>query len=139
MAPAAQSTLLRYFSSSQTKPSDYDLIVTGDLGWEGGDILCELMEQEGIDIRPNYNDCGRMMFSRNTQDTHSGGSGCGCVATVFSSYLLPRIQNGSIRRMLLMGTGALLSPDSLKQGRSIPGVAHLVCVESPIASRKEAR
>ena len=137
MAPAAESTLLRYFATSGDSPSDYDLIVTGDLGWEGGDILCELMLREGIDIRPQYNDCGRMMFSRNTQDTHSGGSGCGCVATVFASYLLPRIANGQIKRMLLMGTGALLSPDSLKQGQSIPGVAHLICVESPTVNRKE--
>jgi stage V sporulation protein AD len=137
MAPAAQSTLLRYFAASHTVPSDYDLIVTGDLGFEGGDILCDLMLREGVDISSQYNDCGRMMFSRNTQDTHSGGSGCGCVATVFASYLLPRIARGDIRRMLLMGTGALLSPDSLKQGRSIPGVAHLVCVEAPMRPRKE--
>ena len=137
MAPAAQSTLLRYFAASKTSPEDYDLIVTGDLGWIGGEILCDLMLREGVDIRTQYNDCGRMMFSRNTQDTHSGGSGCGCVATVFASYLLPRITSGHIKRMLLMGTGALLSPDSLKQGQSIPGVAHLVCVESPTIQRKD--
>ena len=137
MAPAAQSTLLRYFATSHTSPADYDLIVTGDLGWEGGDILCDLMAREGVDISSRYNDCGRMIFSRNTQDTHCGGSGCGCVATVFSSYLLPRIVRGDIRRMLLMGTGALLSPDSLKQGQSIPGVAHLVCIESRVPPRKE--
>lgn len=136
MAPAAESTLCRYFEASGTVPSDYDLIVTGDLGWEGSRILCDLMDTHTLDgvslsIRERHNDCGCMMFSRNTQDTHSGGSGCGCSATVLASYLLPRLQSGQIRRMLYLATGALLSPDSIKQGQSIPGVAHLICMETP--------
>ena len=132
MAPAAVSTLCRYFASSNTSPDDYDLIVTGDLGWEGGRILCDLMLAEGYDVTRQYNDCGMMIFSQGAQDTHSGGSGCGCSAIVLGGYLLPRLQRGEIRKMLFMATGALMSPDALKQGRSIPGVAHLLCMESPV-------
>ena len=132
MAPAAASTLLRYFDGSGTYPLDYDLIVTGDLGWEGSRILCDLMMAEGRDISARHNDCGKMIFSRNTQDTHSGGSGCGCAAVVLGGYLLPMLQTGDLRRILFLATGAMMSPDSVKQGQSIPGVAHLVCLESPL-------
>ena len=131
MAPAAMSTLLRYFAATDTTPKDYDLIVTGDLGWEGGDILCDLISAEGYELSPNYQDCGRMIFTKNTQDTHCGGSGCGCSAVVLGGYLLPRLADGSIKKMLFMATGALMSPDSIKQGNAIPGVAHLLCLESP--------
>ncbi len=133
MAPAAVSTLLRYFKASETAPTDYDLIVTGDLGWEGSAILCDLMAAEGTDISAVHNDCGKLMFDRKTQDTHSGGSGCGCSATVLASYLLPRVRSGELRRMLFLATGAMMSPDSVKQGQSIPGVAHLVAFETPTA------
>jgi stage V sporulation protein AD len=129
MAPAAVSTLLRYFKESGSLPDDYDLIVTGDLGWEGSRILCDLMAAEGLDIASRHNDCGKMIFSRNTQDTHSGGSGCGCAATVLGGFLLPKLQRGELKRILFMATGAMMSPDSVKQGQSIPGVAHLVCLE----------
>lgn len=131
MAPAAVSTLCRFFASTKTIPADYDLIVTGDLGWEGGDILCDLMQAEGYDVSANYHDCGRMIFTKNTQDTHSGGSGCGCSAVVLGGYLLPKLATGEIKRMIFMATGALMSPDSIKQGNAIPGVAHLLCLESP--------
>ena len=130
MAPAAASTLRRFFKESGTYPVDYDLIVTGDLGWEGSRILCDLMMAEGRDISSRHNDCGKMIFSRNTQDTHSGGSGCGCAAVTLGAYLLPRLQRGELGRILFMATGALMSPDSVRQGQSIPGVAHLVCLES---------
>jgi stage V sporulation protein AD len=132
MAPAVESTLTRYFAQSHTTPADYDLIVTGDLGWEGGRILCDLMSAAGVDISDRYNDCGRMIFSRNTQDTHSGGSGCGCAAIVLGGYLLPKLRRGELHRILFMATGAMMSPDSVKQGQSIPGVAHLVCLESTL-------
>ena len=135
MAPAAVSTLCRYFASSGTSPQDYDLIVTGDLGWEGGRILCDLMSAEGYDIRKPYNDCGMMIFSQSAQDTHCGGSGCGCSAVVLGGYLLPRVQRGDIRKMLFMATGALMSPDALKQGQSIPAVAHLLCIEAPAGQK----
>ncbi len=131
MAPAAESTLLRYFKASGTSPADYDLIVTGDLGYEGSRILCDLMDAAGQPIRDRHNDCGMMIFSQNKQDTHSGGSGCGCSATVLGAYLLPRIQSGALSRVLYMATGAMMSPDSLKQGQSIPGIAHAVCFECP--------
>ncbi len=131
MAPAAVSTLTRYFRESSTTPADYDLIVTGDLGWEGSRILCDLMCAEGQDISDRHNDCGKLIFSRNTQDTHSGGSGCGCAATVLGAYLLPKLQAGELSRILFMATGAMMSPDSVKQGQNIPGVAHLLCLESP--------
>ncbi|MBR6727073.1 MAG: stage V sporulation protein AD [Clostridia bacterium] len=126
MAPAAADTLLRFFDDSGTAPRDYDLIVTGDLGYEGGDILCRLMETEGVDISPVYNDCGMMIYDRNTQDTHAGGSGCGCSAAVLASYLLPKIADGSLKRVLLLGTGAMMSPQSIQQGEYIPAVAHLI-------------
>ena len=138
MAPAALDTLRRFFEASGTTPADYDLIVTGDLGWEGSRILCDLADAEGLDLRSRHNDCGMMIFSRNTQDTHSGGSGCGCSAVVLGGYLLPKLQSGTISRMLYMATGAMMSPDSIKQGQSIPAVAHLVCLESPCAGGKES-
>ena len=131
MAPAAESTLCRFFAASGTGPDDYDLIVTGDLGWEGSRILCDLMDTHGYDIRKKHNDCGMMIYTKNTQDTHSGGSGCGCGATVLASYLLPKLAAGEIHRLLFMATGALMSTDSVKQGLSIPGVAHLLCLETP--------
>jgi stage V sporulation protein AD len=137
MAPAAVSTLTRYFTLSGTAPSDYDLIVTGDLGWEGSRILCDLMEAEGLDIASRHNDCGKMIFSRNTQDTHCGGSGCGCAAVVLGGYLLPKLKAGKLRRILFMATGAMMSPDSVKQGQSIPGVAHLICLESMLGEKRE--
>ena len=126
MAPAAANTLCRFFSESGTKPTDYDLIVSGDLGYEGGAILCDLMLAEGKDIRNNYTDCGMLIYSKSTQDKHAGGSGCGCAATVAASYLLPKIESGELGNILLMATGAMMSPMSIMQGQAIPAVAHLV-------------
>ena len=128
MAPAAADTLLRFFDATGKSPDDFDLIATGDLGYEGGDILCELMSLEGMDIRRVYNDCGMMIYSRDTQDTHAGGSGCGCSAAVLASYLLPKLASGALRRVLVMGTGAMMSPQSIQQGECIPAIAHLVCL-----------
>ncbi|MBQ8356417.1 MAG: stage V sporulation protein AD [Clostridia bacterium] len=130
MAPAAADTLLRFFDSTGKSPDDFDLIATGDLGYEGGDILCEIMALEGVDIRNVYNDCGMMIYSRDTQDTHAGGSGCGCSATVLASYLLPKIAAGALKRVLVMGTGAMMSPQSIQQGEYIPAIGHLVCLTS---------
>ncbi len=126
MAPAAAHTLLRYFGGGELSLDEIDLIVTGDLGYEGGAILCDLLISEGIDIRKKYNDCGMMIYSRNTQDTHAGGSGCGCSAVVMASYILPMIERRELREVLFLGTGAMMSPSSIQQGESIPGVAHLV-------------
>ena len=131
MAPAALHTLVRYFKASNTAPVDYDLIATGDLGYEGGAIFCDLARFEGYELGARYQDCGQIIYCRETQDIHAGGSGCGCSAVVMASYLLPKLESGEIRRMLLMGTGAMMSPSSIQQGLSIPGIAHLLVLESP--------
>lgn len=126
MAPAALDTLMRFFGATSTRPEDYDLIATGDLGYEGISILADLMRAEGMDPGERLNDCGMMIYNRETQDTHAGGSGCGCSAAVVSAYLLPKLRSGEIKEILVMGTGAMMSPDSIKQGQAIPAVAHLV-------------
>ena len=129
MAPAAHSTLLRFFEESGEKPEDFDLIVTGDLGFEGGAILSDLMRSSGYPLRERYTDCGQLIYYRKEQDVHGGGSGCGCSAVVLASYLLPGLLTGKWRRILFLPTGAMMSPDSIKQGRSIPAVAHLLELE----------
>ena len=126
MAPAAEDTLMRFFKESGTVPLDYDLIVTGDLGFEGGAILCDLMRANGYPMDGNYTDCGQLIYNRKRQDVHGGGSGCGCSAVVLASYLLPRLVRGDLSRILFLATGAMMSPDSIKQGRAIPAVAHLL-------------
>ena len=126
MAPAAADTIARYLSDTGTQPSDYDAIVTGDLGNIGTKLVRMLLQQEGIDIAPQHQDCGAMMFDADAQDTHAGGSGCGCAASILCGHFLPQVQQGSIRRMLFAATGALLSPMIVQQGESIPGISHLV-------------
>ena len=129
MAPAAADTLVRFFSATGMRPEDYGLIVTGDLGFEGGSILEDLMRVEGYPMGDRYTDCGQLIFDRGRQDVHGGGSGCGCSATVLAAYLLPELQKGRWERILFLGTGAMMSPDSIKQGESIPAVAHLLEME----------
>jgi stage V sporulation protein AD len=126
MAPAAVDTLVRYFRYSDCAPSDFDLIATGDLGAEGGEILCELLLSEGIDIRRQHRDCGTMIYDRERQDMHAGGSGCGCSAVVLASHLYPRLVRGELRNIIVLGTGAMMSPASIQQGEAIPAVAHLL-------------
>ena len=125
MAPAVCDTLCRYFKESGCTPKDFDLILTGDLGYEGSEILSELMSVEGYDIS-NHNDCGKLIFEPESQDTHAGGSGCGCAASVLSAHIIPNLEVGRIKNMLFIATGAMMSPDSLKQGQSIPSIAHLL-------------
>lgn len=129
MAPAALDTLVRFFDDTGERPENYDFIVTGDLGFEGGSILSSLMNAEGYPMGECYTDCGQLVYDRERQDVHSGGSGCGCSAIVLASYLYPRIQRGEIRRMLFLATGAMMSPDSIKQGQNIPAIAHLLEIE----------
>ena len=129
MAPAALDTLCRFFKETQARPEDYDLILTGDLGYEGGDILCSLMQAEGYEIAPVYNDCGQMIYDKNGQDVHGGGSGCGCSAVVLSADILPKVKRGELSRILFLATGAMMSPDSLKQGEAVLAVAHLLEIE----------
>lgn len=130
MAPAAVDSFSRYFDETSTTPADYDLILTGDLGMEGHSIFCELMNANGYDMHKNYNDCGLMIFNRNMQDVHSGGSGCGCSAVVFCAYVLKKMMRGELNNVLFASTGALMSPGSVKQGCSIPGIAHVIHLSS---------
>lgn len=126
MAPAAFSTISTFFEDTQTQPSDFDYIVTGDLGKVGSRILCELFERSGISIRDNHRDCGMMIYSFDEQDIHSGGSGCGCAGSMLCGYFLPKLRAGEISNILFAATGALLSPTVNQQGESIPSVSHLV-------------
>lgn len=126
MAPAAADTIARYLSATRTRPADYDAIVTGDLGSVGSRLMLRLMEQNGYDLRSVHRDCGVMMFNSSTQDTHAGGSGCGCSASIICGYFLPKLQSGEFRNILYAATGALLSPMLCQQGESIPGICHLV-------------
>ncbi|MBE6764659.1 MAG: stage V sporulation protein AD [Ruminococcaceae bacterium] len=129
MAPAAASTILRHFDAAGTAPEDYDRIVTGDLGTVGAQLLRELTHREGIDISPVHCDGGVMIFDLKAQDVHAGGSGCGCSATVMCSEILPSLDRGETKRVLFVGTGALMSPTSSQQGNNIPAVAHAVEIE----------
>ena len=130
MAPAAYDTISAHLRDLNRSPEDYDMIVTGDLGYLGGDLLLRLFSMDGLDLSARYGDCGRMLFHRQKQDVHSGGSGCGCAASVLCGHLLPMLQKGQAKRILLAATGALLSSTSTQQGRSIPGISYAVAFES---------
>ncbi len=126
MAPAAADTLVRYFQATNTSPEMYDAIVTGDLGNIGSELVCDLVMKQGYDISKVHQDCGAMMFDDKRQDTHAGGSGCGCSASLLCGHFLPKLQNGTIQRMLFAATGALMSTTVSQQGESIPGISHLL-------------
>lgn len=130
VSPAACDTLAAVFRDTQTGPRDYDLIVTGDLGKLGHDIVVDLMARDGIDMTQNYDDCGLLLFDRDGQDMHCGGSGCGCSAGVLNGYLLRGMREKKWNRILFAPTGALLSPTSSFQGESIPGVCHAVVLSN---------
>ena len=138
MAPAARDTLHRYFASTGASPKDYDKIVTGDLGFEGGSILCELMRADGIELSERYADCGQMIYHKKEQDVHGGGSGCGCAASVLAAHVLPTLRSGEWKRILFLATGAMMSPDLIKQGENIPSIAHLIELESPVLHRERS-
>lgn len=130
MAPAAKKTIADFLNDTDTKPSDYDLILTGDLGDIGSELLRELLLKEnGIDISFVHKDCGLMIFDRESQDVHSGGSGCGCSASVLCSKILNSISSGEYKKVMFVATGALLSSISSLQGESIPGIAHGVIIK----------
>ena len=128
MAPAAMDTMLTHFRDTKTTPDDYDLIVTGDLGKLGSEILIDLMEDQGIKLGLNYNDCGQMYFTRE-QSALSGGSGCECCATVLNSFIMKKLQDGKYKKVLFMPTGALMSTTAAQQGETIPGICHAVVIE----------
>lgn len=126
MAPAAVDTLLRWLEATGKRVTDWDRIVTGDLGFEGGELFCSLTERHGVTVRDRYADCGQLIYDREAQDVHAGGSGCGCAGTVLGAYFLPQLQSGALHRILFLATGAMMSPDSIKQGENIPAIAHLI-------------
>lgn len=128
MAPAAYDTICRHFDDLQLTPADYDLIVTGDLGAVGKEILLELFRRDGVSIGGVYNDCGTMVFDLQKQDVHAGGSGCGCGSVVLCGYLLHLMAKQKLKHILFCGTGALMSPTSSQQGESIPAVCHAVSI-----------
>lgn len=129
MAPAAMNTLIAHFNDTQTTPDDYDLIITGDLGKLGSEILIDLMENKGYKLGQNYIDCGHAIFNKN-QHTQQGGSGCGCSALLFNSYFIKCLKEKKYKKILFMATGALLSPISSFQGESVPSIAHAIVIEN---------
>lgn len=128
MAPSCASTMIAHFKDTNTTPDDYDLIVTGDLGKLGSEILIDLMEDHGYKLGINYNDCGQIIFN-GKQSVLMGGSGCGCSASVLNSYILNKVRAGEYKKVLFIATGALLSSTSTQQGDTIPGIAHAVVIE----------
>lgn len=131
MAPSAARTISGFLDDTKTSADDYDLIVTGDLGYTGSTLLHEILKKEyHKDIKAKHNDCGLLIFDLKEQDVNSGGSGCGCGASVLCSYILKEMRNGIFNRVLFVATGALMSPTSTKQGQTIPGIAHAVLLEA---------
>lgn len=130
MAPAAYETLKTHFEDTGRTPDYYDLIVTGDLGAIGHDTVEDLFRRDGLTLGEKYTDCGLLIFDREKQDVHAGGSGCGCAASVFCSYIMDGFKRGFWNRVLFAPTGALMSPTTSQQGESIPGICHAVAIEN---------
>lgn len=130
-SPAAARTISDFLDDTNTSADDYDLILTGDLGFTGSKLLYELLQADyGRNIKKRHNDCGLMIFDLKKQDVNSGGSGCGCSASVLCSHIMKKLNNGRLNRVLFVATGALMSPTSTKQGQPIPGIAHAVLLEA---------
>ncbi len=129
MAPAACDTICRHLDDFGRQPSDYDCIFTGDLGSVGQTILLDLAGKQGYDLSEVHQDCGMLIYDSQSQDTHAGGSGCGCSAVTLAAYILPRIEKKQWKRILFVPTGALLSTVSFNEGQSVPGIAHAVVIE----------
>lgn len=130
MAPAAADTISCFLEDTGTRPEDYDLILTGDLGKVGKELLIEFLQKDkNIDISSVHDDCGLIIYNTEEQDVHAGGSGCGCSAAILNSHIMNRMTNGELKKVLFVGTGALLSATSNLQGESIPGIAHGVLIE----------
>lgn len=128
MAPAALDTISAHFKDTGFTPDDYDLILTGDLGVVGSEILCELIQKEGYDIKNKHNDCGKMIYNITEQDVHAGGSGCGCCASVLCGHVLGELEKGTYKKILVAATGALMNPLTVLQGESIPTISHAVTI-----------
>ena len=130
MAPAAARTISSFLNDTGSSPEDYNLILTGDLGYTGSQLLYELLEKEhNIKLKGFHKVCGTLIFDLKKQDVNSGGSGCGCSASVLCSHILKQMDKGILKKVLFVATGALMSPTSSKQGNSIPGIAHAVLLE----------
>ena len=129
MAPAAMDTIIQNFEDFGRSEQDYDRIITGDLGYVGQSILFDLVRGKGYDIRKKHLDCGMTIFDQETQDTHAGGSGCGCAAVTLASFIIPKIEKGEWKRVLFVPTGALMSTVSFNEGASVPGIAHGIVLE----------
>jgi stage V sporulation protein AD len=130
MAPAACDTIMNHLQDTGRTIDDIDMILTGDLGKFGSEMLKDLMLRNNIDLKNKHKDCGTMIYDLETQDVDCGGSGCGCSAVVFSTYILDMFMQGTIKRLLFIATGALLSPTRIQQGETIPGIAHAVLIEA---------
>lgn len=126
MAGAAYDTITRHFRHMGTHPENYDAIITGDLGQVGSELMYELFKRDGVDIEKYHKDCGLMIYDREKQDVHAGGSGCGCSASIMCAHFLKRVQSGEMKRILYAATGALMSPTMVQQGGTIPGISHAV-------------
>ncbi len=132
MAPAAHATLTAHFAETGRSFADYDAVFTGDLGALGHDILQSLLEKDGFDTGVKLMDCGVLIYDRKTQGVKSGGSGCGCSASVLAGHILPAMEKGIWKRVLFAATGALMSPTSAQQGQSIPGICHAAVIENEV-------
>lgn len=132
MAPAAADLIYHHLKDFDRKPEDYDRIVTGDLGVVGCEILCKLLRDQGIDIANVHVDCGMMVYDDARQDTHAGGSGCGCSAVTLAGKLMSELRSGEVKRILFVPTGALLSTVSYNEGQSVPGIAHGIVIEKGV-------
>ena len=129
-SPAAYDTLSAFFQDTGTKPQDYDLVVTGDLGELGHAIVRDFFSRDGVDMGEHFLDCGLLLYDREKQDMHAGGSGCGCSASVLNGYLLSGMRQGKWKKIVFAPTGALLSPTSSFQGESIPSICHALCIST---------
>ena len=130
MARAAFDSIYTYFSISSLRPSDFDLIVTGDLGVVGSEILCELLSKEVSGAAEIHEDCGKLLYDLKKTNVNSGASGCGCSASVLASHFLPMLKDGKIKNMLFLSTGALMNPTSVLQGQNIIGIAPIINLKS---------
>lgn len=128
MSPAAADTILSHLRETKRQTDYYDLILTGDLGALGSRIVKDLTWEKGVDMQKNHVDCGEIVYNV-IEDEFQGGSGAGCSAVVFNSYIFDKLKRGEIKRVLLAATGALLSPVSSGQGESIPCICHAVAIE----------
>ena len=129
MAPAAMDTILMNLKDFERQAEDYDRIITGDLGAVGQKLLLDMIYKKGVDLQEKHLDCGMLIFDAKEQDTHAGGSGCGCAAVTLASYILPKVEKGEWKRILFVPTGALMSTVSFNEGASVPGIAHGIVLE----------